>query len=36
MPGYRNNPLVGKNIDGIYRYFTLRANGTILTSSRPK
>ena len=36
MPGYRNNPLVGKNIDGIYRYFTLRANGTILASSRPK
>jgi len=36
MPGYRNNALVSKNIDGIYRYFTLRANGTILASSRPK
>jgi len=36
MPGYRNNPLVDKNIDGIYRYFALRANGTILASSRPK
>lgn len=36
MPGYRNNPLVNENIYGIYRYFTLRANGTILPSSRPK
>ena len=36
MPGYRNNPLVSENIDGIYRYFTLRANGAILASSRPK
>jgi cytochrome c55X len=36
MPGYRNNPLVTQNIDGIYRYFTLRANGAILASSRPK
>jgi hypothetical protein len=36
MPGYRNNPLVMKNIDGIHRYFTLRANGAILATSRPK
>jgi len=36
MPGYRNNPLVTNNIDGIYRYFTLRANGVITASSRPK
>ena len=36
MPGYRNNPLVGNNIDGIYRYFTLRGTGAILASSRPK
>jgi len=36
MPGYRNNPLVNKNIDGIYRYFALRATGAILPSSRPK
>ena len=36
MPGYRNNPFVSKNIEGIYRYFTLRANGEISSSSRPK
>jgi cbb3-type cytochrome c oxidase subunit III len=36
MPGYRDNPLVSSNIDAIYRYFSLRANGAILASSRPK
>jgi cytochrome c553 len=35
MPGYRSNPLVTQNIEGIYRYFTLRASGAILPSSRP-
>ena len=35
MPGYRNNPLVTNNIEGIYRYFTLRANGAIPPSARP-
>lgn len=35
MPGYQSNPLVTDNIDGIYRYFTLRANGTIFPESRP-
>jgi cytochrome c553 len=35
MPGYRSNPLVTRNIDGIYRYFTLRATGAIQPSSRP-
>ena len=36
MPGYGNNPLVSNNVDGIYRYFALRARGAIRSSSRPK
>ena len=35
MPGYQNNRLVTENLDGIYRYFTARAAGTLLPSSRP-
>jgi hypothetical protein len=35
MPGYRNNPLVNKNIDGIYGYFVGRATGAIHATSRP-
>lgn len=29
MPGYSHLPRVADNIDGIYRYFVLRANGAI-------
>ncbi len=29
MPGYGHLPRVADNIDGIYRYFVLRANGAI-------
>jgi mono/diheme cytochrome c family protein len=29
MPGYGHLPRVADNIDGIYRYFLLRANGAI-------
>lgn len=29
MPGYGHLPRVAENIDGIYRYFVLRANGAI-------
>lgn len=36
MPGYRDNRLVSKNVDGIYGYFIGRANGTIHATSRPK
>jgi cytochrome c55X len=35
MPGYRGNPLVEPAIDGIYRYFKGRADGTIATEDRP-
>ena len=35
MPGYRSNPLVNENIDGIHRYFVGRANGSIDPQSRP-
>ena len=36
MPGYRANPLVSENIEGIYRYFLGRANGAIGATARPK
>lgn len=36
MPGYRADPLVSENTDGIYRYFLGRANGTIRRDARPK
>jgi len=36
MPGYRANPLVSENVEGIYRYFLGRANGTIRRDDRPK
>ena len=36
MPAYRTNPLVSENIDGIYRYFLGRADGTIRRNDRPK
>ena len=36
MPGYRANPLVSENVEGIYRYFLGRANGTIRRNDRPK
>jgi mono/diheme cytochrome c family protein len=29
MPGYANTPRIADQIDSIYRYFLLRANGTI-------
>ena len=35
MPGYRANPLVSDNIDGIYRYFLGRADGSIGAGDRP-
>jgi cytochrome c55X len=35
MPGYRGNPLVEPAIDGIYRYFKGRADGTIKADDRP-
>lgn len=35
MPGYRGNPLVSDNIDGIYSYFRGRADGTIGAGDRP-
>jgi len=35
MPGYRANPLVSENVEGIYRYFLGRANGTIRRNDRP-
>jgi len=35
MPGYRGNPLVEQGIDGIYRYFKGRADGTITAEDRP-
>lgn len=36
MPGYGANPLVSENVEGIYRYFLGRANGTIRRNDRPK
>ena len=36
MPGYRANPMVRENIEGIYSYFLGRANGTIRRNDRPK
>ena len=36
MPGYRANPLVSENTDGIYLYFVGRANGSIRRDDRPK
>lgn len=36
MPGYRANPLLSGNVEGIYRYFLGRANGTIRRNDRPK
>ncbi|MEJ8853662.1 cytochrome c [Variovorax robiniae] len=35
MPAYRGNPLVDANIEGIYRYFAARANGSIAPNDRP-
>lgn len=35
MPGYRDNPRVEPAIDGIYRYFKGRADGTIAAEDRP-
>ena len=35
MPGYRANPLVNENIEGIYGYFRGRADGTIGAGDRP-
>jgi len=35
MPGYRGNPLVSENIDGIHRYFLGRADGSIAADARP-
>jgi cytochrome c55X len=35
MPGYRGNPFVEPAIDGIYRYFKGRADGTITAKDRP-
>jgi len=35
MPGYRGNALVRENIDGIYRYFRGRADGSIGAGDRP-
>ncbi|MGB8337535.1 MAG: hypothetical protein WCD07_12290 [Burkholderiales bacterium] len=34
MPGYRDNQLIAENIDGIYRYFMGRADGSITSRSR--
>jgi cytochrome c55X len=34
MPGYGGNPLITENIDGIYRYFMGRADGSISSASR--
>ena len=36
MPGYRANPLVSENVEGIYRYFLGRADGTSFCSDRPR
>lgn len=36
MPGYRGNALVDQNIDGIYRYFVARADGSVDAASRPQ
>lgn len=36
MPGYRGNPLVDDNIDGIHRYFLGRADGSIEAGDRPR
>ena len=36
MPGYRADALVSENVEGIYRYFLGRANGTIHRDDRPK
>ena len=35
MPGYRGNPLVTGNIEGIYRYFAGRADRSIAPGDRP-
>ena len=35
MPAYRGNPLVDANIEGIYRYFAGRADGSIGKEARP-
>jgi cytochrome c55X len=35
MPGYRGNPFIEPAIDGIYRYFKGRADGTIAAEDRP-
>lgn len=35
MPGYRGNPLVSDNIEGIYRYFLGRADQSIGAGDRP-
>ncbi|MEJ8850606.1 c-type cytochrome [Variovorax rhizosphaerae] len=35
MPAYRGNPLVDANIEGIYRYFAARADGSIGPTDRP-
>jgi cytochrome c55X len=34
MPGYGGNPLIAENIDGIYRYFMGRADGSFSSLSR--
>jgi len=35
MPAYRGNPLIDANIEGIYRYFAGRADGSIGQEDRP-
>ena len=35
MPAYRGNPLVDANIEGIYRYFAERVDGSISPEARP-
>ena len=35
MPAYRGNPLVDANIEGIYRYFAGRADGSIGPEAKP-
>ena len=36
MPGYRGNALVDGNIEGIYRYFVARADGSVDAAARPE
>ncbi len=35
MPAYRGNPIVDANIEGIYRYFAERVDGSISPEARP-